>query len=70
MYGDGASAGYRGQIGRNAAIPHALANNIAFQTGDVLVTGAGAPMWGYNSELERTMFVGQPVRRQRRCSRT
>src|SRR6266545_4217839 len=28
---DGASAGYRGQIGRNAAIPHALANNIVFQ---------------------------------------
>ena len=40
---DGASAGYRGQIGRNAAIPHALANNIVFQEGDVLVTGATAP---------------------------
>ena len=53
----GASAGYRGQIGRNAAIPHALANNIIFQPGDVLVTGAGAPMWGYHSELERTMFI-------------
>jgi Xaa-Pro dipeptidase len=65
MYGRGASAGYRGQIGRNAAIPHALAGNIAFQAGDVLVTGAGAPMWGYNSELERTMFVGQPSDEQR-----
>jgi Xaa-Pro dipeptidase len=61
MYGDGASAGYRGQIGRNSAIPHALANNIVFQEGDVLVTGAGAPLWGYNSELERTMFIGQPT---------
>jgi Xaa-Pro dipeptidase len=66
MYGDGASAGYRGQIGRNAAIPHALANNITFQEGDVLVTGAGAPMWGYNSELERTMIVGRPADEQRR----
>ncbi len=65
-YGSGASAGYRGQIGRNAAIPHALANNIAFQAGDVLVTGAGAPVWGYNSELERTMFVGKPSDEQRR----
>lgn len=65
-YGSGASAGYRGQIGRNAAIPHALANNIAFQAGDVLVTGAGAPVWGYNSELERTMFVGQPSDEGRR----
>ena len=58
-YGTGASAGYRGQIGRNAAIPHALANNIIFREGDVLVTGAGATMWGYNSELERTMVIGK-----------
>jgi len=64
MYSDGPGAGYRGQIGRNAAIPHALANNITFQPGDVLVTGAGCPMWGYNSELERTMFVGEPNREQ------
>lgn len=55
----GATAGYRGQIGRNAAIPHALANNITFQPGDVLVTGAGAGMWAYHSELERTMIIGQ-----------
>ncbi len=56
----GPSAGYRGQIGRNAAIPHALANNIIFREGDVLVTGAGCPMWGYQSELERTMIIGKP----------
>jgi Xaa-Pro dipeptidase len=56
----GAHAGYRGQIGRNAAIPHALAGNIVFERGDVLVTGASAPVWGYLSELERTMFVGEP----------
>ena len=63
---DGAAAGYRGQIGRNAAIPHALANNIAFQNGDVLVTGASAPVWGYLSELERTMVIGEPSDEQRR----
>ena len=63
---DGAAAGYRGQIGRNAAIPHALANNITFQAGDVLVTGAGAPVWGYLSELERTMVIGPPSDEQRR----
>jgi Xaa-Pro dipeptidase len=61
---DGAAAGYRGQIGRNAAIPHALANNIAFAEGDVLVTGAGAPVWGYLSELERTMVIGPPSAEQ------
>jgi len=66
MFWDGTSAGYRGQIGRNAAIPHSLANNITFQPGDVLVSGAGAPMWGYNSELERTLIIGQPTDEQRR----
>jgi Xaa-Pro dipeptidase len=65
-YFDGAIAGYRGQIGRNAAIPHALAGNIAFQDGDVLVTGASAPVWGYHSELERTMVIGEPSDEQRR----
>lgn len=60
MWADGPSAGYRGQIGRQSAIPHALNENIVFQPGDVLVTGASCPMWGYESELERTMFVGAP----------
>lgn len=66
MMGRGAFAGYRGQIGRNASIPHALANNIRFQAGDVLVTGASAPVWGYVSELERTMFMGTPNDTQKR----
>ena len=65
-FSDGAAAGYRGQIGRNAAIPHAPGNNITFQVGDVLVTGAGAPVWGYHSELERTMAIGEPSDEQRR----
>ena len=63
---DGALAGYRGQIGRNAAIPHAHAANIVFQAGDVLVTGATAPVWGYHSELERTMVIGPPSDEQQR----
>lgn len=62
----GAKAGYRGQIGRNSSIPHALANNITFHAGDVLVTGANAPVWGYNSELERTMVIGPPSDEQKR----
>ena len=62
----GASAGYRGQIGRGGAIPHAMANNVIFQAGDVLVTGAGAPVWGYNSELERTMIIGPATGEQTR----
>lgn len=65
-FSSGAGAGYRGQIGRNAAIPHALANNIVFRQGDVLVTGAGAAMWGYHSELERTMIIGPATDAQKR----
>jgi Xaa-Pro aminopeptidase len=65
-YYSGAIAGYRGQIGRNAAIPHAHGNNIVFQAGDVLVTGASAPVWGYHSELERTMVIGPPSDDQKR----
>ncbi|MFQ6100245.1 MAG: M24 family metallopeptidase [Anaerolineae bacterium] len=62
----GASAGYRGQIGRGGAIPHAMASNITFQPGDVLVSGAGAPVWGYHSELERTMIIGPASDEQNR----
>jgi Xaa-Pro dipeptidase len=65
-YYSGAFAGYRGQIGRNAAIPHAHGNNIVFEAGDVLVTGASAPVWGYHSELERTMVIGSPSDEQKR----
>lgn len=64
-FAHGAEAGYRGQIGRNAAIPHALAANLTFQPGDVLVTGASAMMWGYFSELERTMIIGTPTDAQK-----
>jgi len=62
----GVWAGYRGQIGRNAAIPHTFAGNIVFEPGDVLVTEATAPLWGYHSELERTMVIGPPSDEQRR----
>lgn len=61
----GALAIYRGQIGENSALPHATANNATFKAGDTLVTGAGADVWGYLSELERTMFIGEPNNLQR-----
>jgi Xaa-Pro dipeptidase len=32
----------------------------------VLVTGASAPVWGYFSELERTMVIGEPSPEQKR----
>ncbi|WP_455139833.1 M24 family metallopeptidase [Candidatus Hodarchaeum mangrovi] len=58
-------AGYRGQIGSYSAIPHALTRNAIFQKGDTLVTGASGNVAGYLSELERTMFLGEPNQKQK-----
>jgi Xaa-Pro dipeptidase len=63
---DGVKAGYRGQIGRRSAWAHAIAHNIEFARGDMLVTETGAPLWGYNAELERAMIIGPPSDEQRR----
>lgn len=57
---------YRGQVGVHSALPHSLTINAVFQPGDTLVTGASSPMFGYWSELERTMVIGEPSTEQRR----
>jgi Xaa-Pro aminopeptidase len=62
----GASAGYRGQIGPRSSWAHAIAHNIEFRPGDVLVTETSAPIWGYNAELERAMIIGRPTDDMRR----
>jgi Xaa-Pro aminopeptidase len=62
---DGVTAGYRGQIGRRSAWAHAVAHNIRFEPGDMLVTETAAPIRGYNAELERGMVVGEPTDEQR-----
>ena len=63
---DGVKAGYRGQIGQYSALAHAVAGNYVFKPGDVLVSETGAPVWGYNSELERTMIIGSATDDQKR----
>mgnify|MGYP000052318172 CR=1 FL=1 len=55
-----ATAGFRGQIGKGSALPHALTTNETIRKGQVLVTGSSANVGGYVSELERTMVVGEP----------
>ena len=55
-----AFANFRGQIGKDSALPHAMTSNAKLKAGDVLVTGAGADVWSYGSELERTMIMGDP----------
>jgi len=63
---DGVSAGYRGQIGLRSSWAHAVAHNIEFEAGQVLVTETSAPIHGYNAELERAMIVGPPTDEMRR----
>ena len=46
--------------GSNTANPHGLHEQRGVRPGDVLVTGAFAVVGGYESELERTMIVGEP----------
>lgn len=52
--------------GSNTAHPHGLHEAGAVQARDVLVTGAYGVVGGYESELERTMIVGEPDDRFRR----
>src|SRR2546422_1019177 len=59
--------GFRGQVGANSAIPHAVYTMNKIRRGDVLVTEAGVEVGGYTSELERTVIVGKPSSRAKRC---
>jgi Xaa-Pro aminopeptidase len=53
--------------GRATAMPHGFVRGHGIQPGDVLVSGAGADIDGYRSELERTMIVGQPTPEQEKA---
>ncbi len=46
--------------GTNTAMPHGMRREGGLQPGDVIITGAGALVGGYHSELERSMIVGEP----------
>ena len=58
--------GFRGQIGKGSAIPHAVYTKNKIRRGDILVSEAGVEIGGYTSELERTIVVGKPTARARR----
>jgi len=53
--------------GANTVQPHGLLHTRGLQRGDVLITGAGADVGGYNSELERTMIIGEPTPEFEHC---
>ncbi|GAA0371660.1 M24 family metallopeptidase [Bacillus horti] len=63
-HGKTAYAIFRGQVGPMSAFPHAVTQNIVLKKGDTLVTGAAGDVWGYHSELERTMFVEEVSKEQ------
>jgi Xaa-Pro aminopeptidase len=63
--GNGLTAMFVG--GRSTAMPHGFVKGHGIQPGDVLVSGAGADIDGYQSELERTMIVGEPTPEQERA---
>jgi hypothetical protein len=46
--------------GEQTRLPHGHTANRRLQEGDVAITGATANVDGYHSELERTMFLGEP----------
>ena len=53
--------------GRSTAMPHGFVKGHGIHRGDVLVSGAGANIDGYLSELERTRIVGEPSPQQVRA---
>src|SRR5690606_20943052 len=52
--------------GANTSLPHGLRSEQGLMPGDAIITGAGAIVGGYHSELERTMVVGEPTAEFRR----
>ncbi|ENJ1743014.1 aminopeptidase P family protein [Vibrio parahaemolyticus] len=56
-YGNTAHAFYRGQIGPHSAFPHSQNQNTRLKEGFNVVSQAACDVWGYKSELERTMFI-------------
>ena len=63
--GSGLTAMFVG--GSATAMPHGFVRGHGIKTGDILVSGAGADIDGYHSELERTMVVGEPTPEQRKA---
>lgn len=55
---------YRGQIGPHSAFPHSQNQNAMFKKGDNVVSQSASFVWGYTSELERTMFIDEVSKKQ------
>lgn len=63
----GAHGNFRGQIGVDSSLPHSLIKNKVFKKGDTLgASGTTYPILGYISEMERTLFLGEPDEKQKK----
>jgi len=51
--------------GARAALPHGSPTDRAVSAGEVLLFDFGAQVYGYRSDMTRTLFVGEPARRDR-----
>lgn len=62
--GKPAHAFYRGQIGPHSAFPHSQTQNAVLKRGYNVISQAAGHVWGYISELERTMFIEEVSKEQ------
>jgi Xaa-Pro aminopeptidase len=60
-----ATAYFRGQVGADSYYPHARCGNAVLKKGDMAGTSARAPLFGYESEMERILFLGEPTTEMR-----
>lgn len=63
--GAGELSYYRILSGPNTYNPHGQVENRQLQQNDILLPGMALAYRGYNSELERTMFLGEPTEEQK-----
>ena len=50
-------------VGPNAALPHGAPSHAAVRAGAVVLFDFGAQVGGYRSDMTRTLFVGEPTKR-------
>lgn len=62
---DGLTASF--VAGRKTSMAHGFVRGQRLEAGQTLVSGAGADIDGYLSELERTMFLGEPTPEQQQA---
>jgi len=58
-------SGFRILSGKNTYNPHGQVENRQLQEKDILLPGMALAYKGYNAELERTMFLGEPTEKQK-----